>query len=169
MLHRGVARNKVEQNVHLPLVCFVEEAAEILIGSIARSNRVVVCYIISCIAKRGQEEGVDPQRIAAKFTDVIQLFNNALEVADAIGIRVFEGLGIYLVEDCVVKSLRLLACHGYFPLYFICQLVSPAPLLYNTKKTRCLHLETRYYFIKSVSMTFCRVTRMKVFRPQMPC
>ena len=118
VLHGGVTGNEIQQHVHVPPVGFIEEAAEILIGTVTGRDGVEVCHVIARITEGRLEAGVDPQRIAAKIADVIQLFDDALEVADAVGVGVVEGLGVDLVEDRVVEPLGLLCCHGHAPLHF---------------------------------------------------
>ena len=49
MLNRCMARNQVEQNVHVTFVCFFENSLQILIRSVARCNAAVICDIVSCI------------------------------------------------------------------------------------------------------------------------
>ena len=71
MLNRCMARNQVEQNVHVTFVCLFENSLQILIRSVARCNTAVICDIVSCITEWGQEARVDPDGVAAQLLDVV--------------------------------------------------------------------------------------------------
>jgi len=71
MLNRCMARNQVEQNVHVTFVCLFENSLQILIRSVARCNAAVICDIVSCITEWGQEARVDPDGVAAQLLDVV--------------------------------------------------------------------------------------------------
>ena len=71
MLNRCMARNQVEQNVHVTFVCLFENSLQILIRSVARCNAAVICDIVSCITEWGQEARVDPDGVAAQLLDIV--------------------------------------------------------------------------------------------------
>ena len=47
----------------------------------------------------------------AQLLDIAQLFGDAAYIADAVPVGVLEGLGVYLIEHCVVKPFGPL-CHN---------------------------------------------------------
>ena len=98
-----MTRNKVKENVHITLVGFVENLFQIFIRAVAWSCLEVIGNIIACVSEWGFKAGIYPDRIAAQLLDIIQLFDNAVKIADAVTVGIVEGLGIDLIEHCVIK------------------------------------------------------------------
>jgi len=79
---------------------FGEETFEVIIGAITRGNLVIICHIIAGVVEGGHETGVNPDGIHAEGLNVVQLFGDPWQVANAVVIGVIKGLGINLIEDC---------------------------------------------------------------------
>ena len=97
-----MARNQVQQDVQAALVRLREQLLQVLIGAVPGSYGIVIGDIITRIHKWGYEAGVDPDGVASQILDIIQLADDTLKVADTVGIGVQEGLGVNLIEYCVV-------------------------------------------------------------------
>ena len=83
----------------------VKQAHQILVGAVAGRHLFVVPHIVARILEGGIKAGVDPQCIAAQLLDIVQLFNDAGDVTDAIAVGIVEGLRINFVENCVFQPL----------------------------------------------------------------
>jgi len=91
----------------------LEEAHQIGVRPVARSHPVVVRHVVSGILKRRDEAGVQPYRIHAELAQVVELPDDAGDVADAVAVGVVEALRIDLIEDGVFQPLRSrVSSHG---------------------------------------------------------
>ena len=86
----GVARHEVEQHVHAQFVRALEEPLQVRVAAVAFSGYVVVTHVVAGIVERRVEAWVDPDRIAPQITHVLQFIDDALEVTDAVAVRVVE-------------------------------------------------------------------------------
>jgi hypothetical protein len=87
-------------------VCGGKKLVQIVIRSISGRNRLVVGNIIPTIPEWRDEARVDPEGVASKTVDVLQLGNDAIDISDAVPIRVTERLGIDFVEDGITHPGR---------------------------------------------------------------
>ena len=105
MVPGGVARHQVQQHVHAPPVGLGEQPLQILVGAVARGHGVIVGHVVACVSEGRIKAGIQPQGVAAQVKNIVQLFRDAVQVADAVGVGVPEGLGIDLIKNRVVKPL----------------------------------------------------------------
>ena len=80
---------------------------EILIGSVTGSYGVIILYVISGIAERGEKAGIQPKGGTSQFLNIVQLFDNSVKITDTVSIGITEGLGINFIEYGIVKPFRL--------------------------------------------------------------
>ncbi len=106
MVDAAVADHVVEEDLQSALLSLVEQTLGILVGPVAGGHLVVVGDVIACIAEGRLEERVDPDPVHAQALDVVQLLEDALQVADAVSVRVEERLRIDLVEHGLVEPGR---------------------------------------------------------------
>ena len=86
----GMPRHEVEQHVHAQFVRVLEEPLQVRVAAVAFSGYVVVTHVVAGIVERRVEAWVDPDRIAPQITHVLQFVDDALEVTDAVAVRVVE-------------------------------------------------------------------------------
>ena len=106
----GVAGDEVKQDTDALLVGSFEEGGGVLVRAVARGNLFVVAHVVTGVFKRRVKARIDPQSVAAQALDVVQLGDNALQVADTVAVGIVEALGIDFIEYCVFEPLF----HGGF-------------------------------------------------------
>ena len=100
--------------MHIFAVRFLKQAYQIFIGSITRCHCIVIFYIIARISKRGLKTWIDPNRITPQILNVIQFFNNTIDITNSVRVRIAERLRINLIKHSVIKPFRLFSlCHHY--------------------------------------------------------
>src|SRR5699024_3474047 len=62
-------------------------------------------HIVAGVAEGRVKAGVQPQGVAAQRLDVVQLFDDAGQVADAVAVRIPEALGVDLVENALFQPV----------------------------------------------------------------
>jgi hypothetical protein len=96
-----VTGNQVKEHVDASVMGFAKESVEILIGAVAGCYLLVIPYVIACILERRVIAGIDPDRIAAKALNIIELLYDTVDISDTVVIGVLEGLWIDFVENSV--------------------------------------------------------------------
>ena len=110
MFLAGVAGDEVKQDTDALLVGSFEEGGGVLVRAVALGDLFVVAYVVTGVFKRRVKARIDPQSVAAQALDVVQLGDNALQVADTVAVGIVEALGIDFIEYCVFEPLF----HGGF-------------------------------------------------------
>ena len=101
----GMAGHQVQQHMDaLGMSCFKQRFG-IRVGAIAGGNQLIIAHIIPGVLERGIKAGVDPKGVAPQLFDVIQLFDNPLQIADAIPVGIIKALGVNFVKNCVFQPL----------------------------------------------------------------
>ena len=113
----SIADHIVEDDMHPSLVGFLEELFGIVVSAIAWSYLVIVADVVAGIVERRIEEGIKPDGIHAETLHVVEFADDSLDVADAIAVRVTEGLWVDLIEYRILGPLRhfrnlILTCDG---------------------------------------------------------
>ena len=93
MFNARMSRNEVKKNVYPALVSLLKNTFEVFVRAVSRSGFSVIGNIIACISERGFKARVYPYRITAKLFDIIELFNDAVKVADTVTVRIIEEFG----------------------------------------------------------------------------
>ena len=62
------------------------------------------------VSKRRLEAGIEPNGITSKIPDIVQLFQNTLEITNPIGIGIAKSLRIDLIKHRIVQPLRHSNC-----------------------------------------------------------
>ena len=117
VLVRRMARHEVEQHVHAARVRRFEQRGEVVVGAIARGHFRVIADVVAGVAERRLVERVEPDRVASQLQQVIEVFDDAGDVSDAVGVRVRETLRVDLVERGLVEPLwnLVIAAHAVSP------------------------------------------------------
>src|SRR6185295_7731269 len=100
MLIRSMIQYEVQDDPHIPCMCFAQKCCEILKCAILRCNVGVVRNIVSAVPIGGGEVRRKPDRIHTKIGKIFKFFEDALEIADAIGISISKRAWIDLIKDC---------------------------------------------------------------------
>ncbi len=106
MLDRGVSRDQIQTDPDLPAARLLEEAHQVGVGPVAGSHLAVVRHVVAGILEGRDEAGVQPYGIHAELAQIVELLNDAGDVADAIAVGVVEALRIDLIEDGVLEPFR---------------------------------------------------------------
>ena len=107
----GVTCHEVETDAHTALVGFFEEPLQIGIGAVARRDFVEIANVITGIAEGRLKARVQPDRIASERTDVIELGNDARQIADAVAVGVEKALRIDFIEEGVGEPRGCVSFH----------------------------------------------------------
>src|SRR5688500_19547379 len=80
-------------------MCFIEQPPEIVQGAEKRVNIAIIGNIVAVIFHRRFKKRRKPYSFNAKGRNIIQLFNYALQIANAVGITILIAAWIYLIHD----------------------------------------------------------------------
>ena len=111
VLGGSVPGHEIKADAHAALLGFLEESLQIGIGAVARRNFVEIADVITGIAKGRLEAWVQPDRIASERADVIELGNDARQIADAVAVGVEKALRIDFVEEGVGEPGGAMSFH----------------------------------------------------------
>ena len=76
-------------------------------GAVHRVDVRVVGDVVAVVAQRRGIERQQPERVDAEILQVGELFDQAAEVADAVGVAVVESADVQLVDDRVLVPERI--------------------------------------------------------------
>ncbi len=76
--------------MHSALMRFLKKPFCVCICPVTRRNHIIISHVVSRIPERGKETRINPERVAAKLLNIIQLFNNPLHVPDSVRIRIIK-------------------------------------------------------------------------------
>ena len=101
----GVVDDQVHDEAHAPLTDALQQTVEIRQGAEHRVDVVVVGDVVAVVRLRGGVDRREPQDVDAEGLQVVELGTNALEVAEAVAVGVFEGARVDLVDDGALPPL----------------------------------------------------------------
>ena len=107
MLVGGVVDDQLDHHLHVAGVGCVEELLEVVDGAVGGVDVDVVGDVVAVVAQGRGEEGQEPEAGDAEVLQVVELGDQALEVADAVGVGVGEGADVKLVDDRVFVPERV--------------------------------------------------------------
>ena len=110
-----IADDVVENDMHATLVHFLKQPPRIVVGAIAGGNLVVVANVVARIHEGRVEEWIEPNGIDAEALHIVEFADDALQVADAVAVRITERLRINLIEHrilCPLGHLRYFILTG---------------------------------------------------------
>jgi hypothetical protein len=139
MFQRGETGHEIEDDAEAPSASVHDELLHIVEGAVAGSYAVVIGYVVSGVVERGSVTGADQEGVAAEGFYIVQLLNDAAEVADSVIVGVVETWKEYLIENALFEPGRLQS-HRILSFGYLC-LVSAAR-----------SLRVRIYSVKDYSM-----------------
>ena len=100
-----VVHDQVDDDPDSPIVCRVEQRDEILDRAELRQHLAVIGDVIPAVPKRRIVERRQPEAVDAQPGQVVELVDQAAQVAGAVAVGVGEGPDQYLVEDRTLVPL----------------------------------------------------------------
>ena len=107
MLVRGVVEREVDDDPHVALMRLRHELLELVERAELGKDRVVVGDVVAAVAQRRREERRDPERIHPEPLQVVELRDEAAEIARTVPVAVEEGSHHDLVEHRSPVPLRI--------------------------------------------------------------
>ena len=105
MLITAMIYHKIEKDIHIPLLRLGNQLLHVFIGAESRINLVVIGNIIALVGKRGKKAGRNPDDIDSEFLQIIEFFNNPLDVSNSISLRILKAFRINLISDLLLPPL----------------------------------------------------------------
>jgi hypothetical protein len=96
-----VVDDELDHDLDVAGMGLVEELLEVVEGAVLGVDGGVVCDVVAVVAERRGEEGEEPEAGDSEFLEVVELGDEALKVADAVGVGVGEGANVDLVDNRV--------------------------------------------------------------------
>src|SRR5690554_2925072 len=98
----GMVDDQLGQDAQPPAVRFLDEATGILQGAVVGADAGIFGDVIAVVAPWRRIERQYPNGIHAKAHDVVELLDQAFEIANAVIVGVEKGLDVHLVDDGVL-------------------------------------------------------------------
>jgi hypothetical protein len=103
----GVVHDEVGDHAHPALVRLVDELPEVLDGAVVREDREKVRDVVAAVAQRRRVHRQQPDAVDAEPLQIVELLDQAAEVARAVVVAVEEAAQVDLVEDGGLEPVRL--------------------------------------------------------------
>ena len=107
MLIGGVVDDKFGDHLQAEPVRLLQHGAEIIQGAELRMHILVVGDVVAVVLERRRIERHQPDRVDAQVPDVFELGGEALEIADAVVVRIEERFDVDLIDDRVLVPKRV--------------------------------------------------------------
>ena len=101
MLVGRVVDDQVHHDPQAALVRLGEQFVHVLEGAEQRVDVLVIGDVVAVVVLRGPVDRGQPQHVHAKIGQIIKTAGDALQVADAVAVRVLEGTRVDLVDHRV--------------------------------------------------------------------
>ncbi len=102
VLVRGVVHHQFGDDAQAAGMGRADQLAHVRHGAVVGMHAAIVGDVVAVVAARRRVEGQQPDRVDAQVGDVVQLGHQAGQVADAVAVRVEEGLDVQLVDDRIL-------------------------------------------------------------------
>ena len=89
----------IQDEFDAPLMQTIQHFLKVFHRAVARKDGAVVTHIITIVDERRVEEWVHPNHGDTKTFEIVQLFDDAAEIAEPITVSVVKTLGVNLVKD----------------------------------------------------------------------
>ncbi len=98
--------HKVEYDVHVALVNFVDKQIKVLVAAVDGIDVNERGDIVAAVFSARRIERREPDRVDAQALEVVEFLGDAFQIADAVAVRVKERLDIDLVDDVGLPPLE---------------------------------------------------------------
>jgi len=106
VLVRGVCQHQLGDDLQPAAVRFAQEEPEVAQCPVGGVDLAVIRDVVAVVAQRRGVEGQQPDGGDAELLDVVELLDQAPEVADPVAVAVSERPHMALVEDGVFVPVR---------------------------------------------------------------
>jgi hypothetical protein len=103
----GVVYDQVGDHPHSTLVCCLDEGPEVLDVAIVGVDRLVVGDVVAAVAQRARVHRQQPDAVDPEPLEVVELLDQAAEVAGAVVVAVEEPAQVNLIEDGGLEPERV--------------------------------------------------------------
>ena len=76
--------NQVQKDPDALLMGLFKETVKIFVSAVAGCHFFVIADVVTGVFKRGVVAGIDPESVAAKALNIIQLFDDPVKISDAV-------------------------------------------------------------------------------------
>lgn len=114
MLIRRVVDHELGDHPQPARVRLADEAAHVRERAVVGMHAAVVGDVVAVVAARRRIERQQPHRVDAELRDVVELRDQAGEIADAVVVGVEERLHVQLVDDRILVPQRRVGDAGRF-------------------------------------------------------
>ncbi len=103
----GVVDDQFGDDAQAAAMGLVEQTLEVVEGAVDGVDAGIVGDVVAVVAQRRRVERQQPEGRDAQVLQVIELLDNAGEIADAVAVAVAEGADVQLVDDGVLVPERI--------------------------------------------------------------
>ncbi len=107
MVGRRVVHDEVGDHAHPALVRLLDELAEVVDRPVVGMDREEVRDVVAAVAERRLVHRQQPEAVDAEPLEVVELVDQAAEVARAVVVPVEEAADVDLVEDGALEPERI--------------------------------------------------------------
>ena len=97
MLIGAVVDDEIHEDIHIALLCLGNQLIHIVHRAEARVDIVIIGNIIALIRERRAVDRREPDDVDTELLEIIQFADNALQITDAVAVRVTEALRVNLI------------------------------------------------------------------------
>jgi hypothetical protein len=93
----------------MALVGLGDQVVEVLERAVLRVDVLVVGDVVAEVDLRRRIDGREPDGVDAESLQVVEPLGDAVQVADAVAVRILKTARVDLVDDCVLPPVLLAA------------------------------------------------------------
>ena len=116
MLIGSMVDNKIQNDPDTMLVSLFDQLIHVLVTSEARVDFTVITDIVTVVVLWRVKNRAEPDHIDPKVLKVGELFNNTLEIAEAVAVGILEASWINLIYNGILPPIFHFLCLLYFAL-----------------------------------------------------
>jgi len=105
-----MVQHHIEYHADIPFTRLGDQSIEVRQCAVLGIDGLIVGDVITEVDLRRRVHGRDPDSIHAEVLEVVQALRDAVQIADAVAVRVLETARINLVNDGIVPPGR--TCRG---------------------------------------------------------
>ncbi len=105
MLVGGMVEHQIHDNVDVTLVRFTQQAVKVLQITKLRVDGVIIRNVIAKVHVGGGGNGGEPDAVDAELLQVIEVLDDAGQVADAVRVGVLKGTRVDLVDNAILSTI----------------------------------------------------------------
>ena len=107
MLVGGVVQHQIHNDADVALARLSNEAIEIGQGAVLRIDGPVVGDVVAKVDLRRGIDRCEPDGVDSERLQIVQPRSDAVQIADAVAVRILEAARINFVDDAVLQPVRV--------------------------------------------------------------